>query len=261
VVTAEPTRVRVFGLELQERAMHIAAGRVTALASGPRNLIAYGDDTGRVHVWPVGTYGEVRSSPPLDPPQPVGAVTFARDGGLVAASSGDAVRLYTVAPSHLSDGPVIAGHDDRVTGIAISPDGQIVASSSQDATVRLWSRTTGAAIGAPLWAGGELRALAFSPDGRTLAAAQDDDTIRLWDVATRRPLGQPLAGAAEDLAFGRSLVAASAAAHVHHSGVLWAHRPDQLAGRICAIAGRELTEEEWRASMPDKDWRPTCRTR
>ena len=97
LVTAEPTRVRVFDLALQQRRQHIADERVTAIATS-RDLVAYGDAAGQVHVWPVGTFGELRSSRRLWSTAgwlgPVDAVALARDGNAVAAAIGTSVRLY-----------------------------------------------------------------------------------------------------------------------------------------------------------------------
>jgi WD40 repeat protein len=61
---------------------------------------------------------------------------------------------------------------------------QLVASGSNDKTVRLWDAVTGAARGNLVGHSGLVNAVAFSPDGQLLASGSFDKTVRLWEAAT-----------------------------------------------------------------------------
>ena len=64
---------------------------------------------------------------------------------------------------------ILKGHSDWIRSVAISPDGKILASGSDDKTVKLWNMTTGQEIRTLNGHSGLVRSVALSPDGKTLA--------------------------------------------------------------------------------------------
>jgi eukaryotic-like serine/threonine-protein kinase len=71
-----------------------------------------------------------------------------------------------------------------VLEVAFSRDGQLLATSSDDQTVRLWDPATGQHIRTLTGHTGWVNAVAFSPDGLLLAAGAGGQTVRLWNPAT-----------------------------------------------------------------------------
>ncbi|CAG8910142.1 unnamed protein product, partial [Penicillium egyptiacum] len=71
-----------------------------------------------------------------------------------------------------------------VRSVAFSPDGRLLASGSDDETVRLWDPATGALQQTLEGHSDSVLSVAFSPDGRLLASGSDDETVRLWDPVT-----------------------------------------------------------------------------
>ena len=89
-------------------------------------------------------------------------------------------------------------HQGAVSGVAFSPDGQILASGSADETVILWDVPTGEPRRQPLTGHtAAVNDVAFSLDGQTLASGSEDQTLILWDVLTGQPLDEPLLGHSE----------------------------------------------------------------
>jgi WD40 repeat protein len=80
-------------------------------------------------------------------------------------------------------------HESGILGLALSPDGRLLATACYvGGVVRLWDAIGGGPRGALNVSTG-VAALAFSPDGTLLAVARGDGIASLSDVATGRQVG------------------------------------------------------------------------
>jgi WD40 repeat protein len=116
-----------------------------------------------------------------------GLIATSADGSLLAtATYPKTVALYALPG--LTPGPTFNDSTTTVYGLALSPDGSLLASGESNGEVIV--RRLGADAAAPLRftanAGGTY-AMAFSPDGGTLATAGADGSVRLWQTPDGTP--------------------------------------------------------------------------
>ncbi|MBD2073005.1 pentapeptide repeat-containing protein [Phormidium sp. FACHB-592] len=197
--------------------------RVFSLAFSPTGThLASGNEDPQIHIWHVatGTLTAVLS----DHTDEVHSVAFSPDGRLLASGSYDrTIKLWDVSalgnqwsavshqPSTLSsqgnqdpaeplprsNNPLtvaplhpslftLTGHTDWIWSIAFSPDGQVLASSSSDRTIKLWDVQTQHCYKTLVGHAAAVRSLAFAAPtsdraGTWLVSGSDDRTIRLWN--------------------------------------------------------------------------------
>ncbi|UKZ83497.1 hypothetical protein TrVFT333_011306 [Trichoderma virens FT-333] len=119
-----------------------------------------------------------------------GAIAFCQDNKrLVVGMMDNSIRVYDTATS-TSTRTLMSGGD---SAIAISPDNKILASASDDYTIRLWDATMGMQEehmqeeDPRNYPRDAICEAAISPDGKILASTKvhPNDIVQLWDLATR----------------------------------------------------------------------------
>ncbi|KAJ1673818.1 rRNA-processing protein utp21, partial [Spiromyces aspiralis] len=208
-----------------------------------------------VKVWDFATSKLIAS---IQLPSSVSTLLLHRDSDLLAAACDDMVIRVIDAESHKVV-RLFAGHENRITDIAFSPDGRWLVSASLDGTIRTWDLPTGYMIdgfrvpSVPI-------SLAFSPTGDFLATSHmDSPGIFLWSNRTQFT-GidiQPIRG--EDLA--AASLPTSAMGHDEDdskdSGEAEAREQERLAATETSmyLTPEKLTEDlVTLSSMPKSKW-------
>jgi WD40 repeat protein len=122
----------------------------------------------------------------------VNGVVYSPGGKHLASFSGTQNRPsfsgdHTVRIWDAADGSQILkleGHAQALTGIAYSPDGKRMATSSHDQTVKIWDATSGVEMLTLKGHSDRVQSVAFSPDGQRVASAGDDRTVKVWKTGS-----------------------------------------------------------------------------
>ncbi|MEM7132443.1 MAG: BTAD domain-containing putative transcriptional regulator [Chloroflexota bacterium] len=131
--------------------------------------------------------------------KPVNTLTFSLDGRVLVSGGNDqAIHVWDVATSGeevvLNDiathSHMLSGHTNLLWSVAIRQDGNVVASSSEDMTIRLWDMRSRQPMHILQQQKHIITTVAFSPDGKTLASSSFDHSVCLWDVRTGQYLAQ-----------------------------------------------------------------------
>ncbi|MGB3312465.1 MAG: NB-ARC domain-containing protein [Nodosilinea sp.] len=113
----------------------------------------------------------------------VNAVILFPNSGRIASSSLDGTIRYWDLARGICD--LVISVDSAVHGLALSPNGEVLASGDATGQVKLWNAMTGEHLRTlhghtP----GHIYSVSWSRDGQKLASASTDLTARIWQVST-----------------------------------------------------------------------------
>jgi class 3 adenylate cyclase/WD40 repeat protein len=233
------------------------AGRMEFSPDGRR--LAVGTYSGRLSVIDVTSGRLVVAGVPIDF-RVLKTIRWSRDGRTLFVGGQEGV-LKAIDPS---TGTVHArtrlSPEITLTDADPVPGTSLLAVSSEAGFVYIVDDEGRRVEGEPLSGGGTgLLAVAVSPDGSRIAALGGDGAVRLWDRASRRPIGPPLSAHGTG-AFGLAYLpdGGLVTGGFDQNLVFWNVTPASWLATACRLAGRDLTEAEWRQYLPDRPYRRTC---
>jgi WD40 repeat protein len=195
-------RLRIWDAVTAQARYALQGGALAVAINDDGGRIAVAGDDRAVRVWATRDRTLERTLPHS---RRVNAVAYGPNGTLLATAADDGVRLWDASTGAVrltlaGTGNSRLAYDDRVYGVAVSPDGTWVAAAGGDGTVRIWDAANGALLrtlsglggrpedGPASTYAGRVRGVAISVDGTMLAAAGGDGLVRTWDARTGQPL-------------------------------------------------------------------------
>jgi len=125
---------------------------------------------------------EMRKTVQEEGEQDLFSVAFSPDGTKVACGGNHLIHIWALqgdeAPLSLRQ------HTTWIMGVAFSPDGATLASSSADCTVCLWNVANGSLRAVGHGHSETVYKVVFSPDGAFVLSCSFDGTIKFWDSQT-----------------------------------------------------------------------------
>ncbi len=185
LVGGTDTGLRIWNRRSGRQRRFVPDGEVPAVAISPDSgTVAYGGEAGRLNLLDAAGHGKPRTFARF-PAADVLSAAFSPDGARLAVGLTDGTaRQYDVAT-----GREIArfeGHDCCVASVTYSLDGSLLATSSKDATAKVWAARGN--VQAQADAGrGAVTGLAFTRDGRSVVATTRRGPATVWDVGAAKP--------------------------------------------------------------------------
>jgi hypothetical protein len=181
-------------------------------------------------------------------PKSKGTVALSPDGAVLAIAESHAALFLDSALDPIGSTSEIS---TTPTGLAFDPAGRLLAAGLSEegfadtGTSIVWNVATGSEVHRAKSGSGAVWSHVFAPDSTSVYSAGADG-IRRWDLSASRaivrtPAGDPTTFRADDTVLS-----------------LWDDSVEAWIAEACRLAGRPLTDTEWREFVGDHPYRPVC---
>lgn len=134
----------------------------------------------KVSLWNLRTGELIRTIESPNRGDVISTASISPDGQTLFTAKGANIQIWNIRTGELIR--TVEGHSDTVNSIAISSDGQILASGSEDRTIRILNLQTRELI-TIISDADRVLSVKFSPDNWTLASGSKDGKIRIWQAS------------------------------------------------------------------------------
>ena len=172
---------------------------------------------------------------------------------MLLLDSSNGTQIRTIHP--------LEGDNGGTVSLAFAPN-RTLATGTYAGVVQLWNPSTGAPISHPvLVAAAPVASIAFDRSGERFATAGGPEGgLKLWFTSSLQQEGATLdpeqgtSGNGQFTPNGQLLLAVNA----NGQGSLWPVNPAALENHACAVAGRNLTHEEWSRFITGYSYSQVC---
>ncbi|MDX1511203.1 MAG: BTAD domain-containing putative transcriptional regulator, partial [Nitriliruptorales bacterium] len=249
------------------RRLDIASGRVSSgldlgvgvpgiiVATPEGSHVLVGTDAGEIVTVEA---AEWRIESRLSFGQPVWSIAFDHAGKRMAVALDDGSIVVAGRSGDVL--ATVSGGDGAMIVVAFDPTGRYVLGGGFSGVLQRWKAADGQPVGEPLKLGAGW-IIAGKLHGELFVAGSTDGMARLVDVRAWQQIGTPLPVGDQVwvmptvLPDGRILALTDTG-----PAMVYEIDADRWTQRACAIAGRTLTEQEWRSHVGDRPWTPGCGT-
>ena len=169
----------------EDRSIYIKPmqGPPSAVAvSGDGTQYARGGLRGKIRIWKRSGRPQGSEVNLAGPDVEVLSMEFSPDDRQLAAATGSCVTIFDLQSQSVLR--TLEPHGSWIRAVTYSPDGRMIATASDDMTVKIFDANRGRLLHTLGGHGGGAKAVGFSPDGRRLASRGESGALILWEPET-----------------------------------------------------------------------------